>query len=143
LETPYNYAAMRSLKPTMKLAMLCLLAAVLAGCGGLSSGLTTSGSLFPAYGSDIAPADPVTVVFHRPLDSETLAGNVFVAADGISQQFTIAWQDNGYKLIILPDGEWPAGAMLAISLTGGPDGIRYIDGRTFDTIELVYYVGQP
>ncbi len=108
----------------------------------MSSGLTTSGALEHAYGSRIAADDPVTIIFHRQLDSATIPGNIAVTEDGIAVPFTVSLQESGYTLIIVPDPSWKPSAVLDIALAGGVDGLRYTDGRTFSTINLVYYVEQ-
>jgi hypothetical protein len=133
---------MRSLMRKIVLAAACIAAMALAACGGLSSGLTTSGTPEHSYGTVIAPGEPISAVFLRPLNPNTVTNGISVTADGIPVTFTTALQDNGYKLTIIPDGEWPAGATLVVRLAGGVAGIHYTDGRTFSTIELVYYVEQ-
>jgi hypothetical protein len=116
--------------------------ATLGACGGMSSGLTTSGALDHPYGSRIAAADPVTIIFHRQLDSATIPGNITVTEDGFAAPFTVSLSESGYTLTIVPSASWKPGAVLAIALAGGVDGLRYTDGRTFSTINLVYYVEQ-
>lgn len=118
-----------------------LIPAALGACGGLSSGLTTSGALDHAYGSRIAADDPVTIIFHRQLDTDTIPGNITVTEDGVDAPFTVSLHESGYTLSIVPDPSW-AGAVLEITLAGGVDGLRYTGGRTFSTVNLVYYVEQ-
>lgn len=116
--------------------------AALSACGGLSSGLTTSGALDHSYGSRIAADDPITIIFHRQLDPATIPGNITAAADGVAAPFTVSLSESGYTLTIVPATSWKPGAALEIALAGGEDGLQYLDGRTFSTINLVYYVEQ-
>ncbi len=118
------------------------ISAALCSCGGLSSGLTSSGALNHAYGSLIAPADPVTIIFHRQLDTASIPGSITVTADGVTAPFMASLGESGYALTIVPDTSWKPGSVLKISLAGGADGLRYTDGHTFSTINLVYYVEQ-
>ena len=118
-----------------------LIPAALGACGGLSSGLTTSGALGYEYGSRIDADDPVTIIFHRQLDPATIPGNITAAADGVSAPFIVSLSESGYTLTILPDPSW-AGALLEITIAGGVGGLGYTDGRTFSTVNLVYYVEQ-
>jgi hypothetical protein len=118
------------------------ISAALCACGGMSSGLTTSGALDHAYGSLVAPDEPITIIFHRQLDTDTISGNIMVSADGVAAPFTVSLHESGYTLTILPDTSWKPGAVLEIALAGGANGLRYLDGRTFSTINLVYYVEQ-
>lgn len=116
--------------------------ALVSSCGGLSSGLTTSGALDRAYGSRIAADDPITIIFHRQLDPATIPGNITAAADGVPAPFTVSLSESGYTLTIVPNMGWTPGAVLEITLDGGVDGLGYTGGRTFSTINLVYYVEQ-
>ena len=118
------------------------ISAALGACGGLSSGLTTSGALDHAYGSRIAADDPITIIFHRQLVSATIPGNITVTEDGANAPFTVSLHESGYTLTIVPATSWKPGAVLNIVLAGGMDGLRYLDGRTFSTVNLVYYVEQ-
>lgn len=132
---------MRPLRLTNVLAALSF-AAVLCACGGLSSGLATSGAPDRAYGSQIAANESLNTVFHRPLNESSLAGNVTVTADGVAAPCTIQLQEGGYRLAIAPTGGWKPGAVIELTLIGGLNGLRYTDGRTFSTVTLVYYVEQ-
>ena len=88
----------------------------------------------------IAPQDGITIIFHRTLNETTLAGNVSVTQEGTGAPFSCKLSDEGYVLIIEPLFAWHQG-QLEITLVGGEQGIRYADGRGFDSITLVYFVG--
>lgn len=109
-------------------------------CGGVSQGLTTPGALAPRAGTTIAPGGAVTIVFHRPLDKTTIGGNLFVTQDGENVPYYCVVRDDGYTLIVRPMYYALHNGKFEISLIGGEQGIRYADGRGFDSITLTYFV---
>lgn len=131
---------MFSPRNTLALFAVVTIAAIACACGGVSQGLTTPGALAPRAGATIATDDAVTIVFHRPLDKATLTGNVSVVQGGTGVPFRRKISDDGYVITIEPVFAWPQGE-LRITLTGGEQGIRYADGRGFDSINLTYFVG--
>jgi len=122
------------------LAIAATFAAIACACGGVSQGLTTPGALAPQPGTTIAVDDAVTIVFHRKIDEATLAGNVRVTQSGSGAPHVRRLRDGGFTLVIEPLFGWHQGE-LAITLVGGESGIRYADGRGFDSITLTYFVG--
>jgi len=129
--------------PRNTLALFVIVSAVIAiacACGGVSQGLTTPGALAPQAGTTIAPDEAVTVVFHREIDETTLSRNVLVTQNGTGAPYSLMLSEGGYKLTIRPVFAWEQGELI-ITLIGGEQGIRYADGRGFDSITLTYFVG--
>ncbi len=126
--------------PRNTLAIVAAIAAIACACGGVSQGLTTPGALTPQAGTTIAATDAVTIIFHRALDKTTLRGKVWVLQGDIRAPFSRTVSDDGYVVTIEPTFAWEQGE-LRILLIGGEQGIRYADGRGFDSITLTYFVG--
>ena len=126
--------------PRNTLAIVAVIALVACACGAVSQGLTTPGALAPQAGTTIAANDAVTIIFHRTLDETTLPGNVSVTQNGTGAPFSFGLSDDRYVLTFEPLFAWAQGE-LTITLISGEQGIRYADGRGFDSITLVYFVG--
>ena len=122
------------------IVIVSAIAAIACGCGGVSQGLTTPGALAPRVGTTIATDDAISVVFHREIDEATLMGNIHVTQNGTGAPYSLMLSEGGYKLSIRPVFAWEPGG-LTITLIGGEQGIRYADGRGFDSITLTYFVG--
>lgn len=132
---------MRTPRNTLAYFTAAFATAVIAcGCGGVSQGLTTPGALAPRVGTTIATDDAISVVFHREIDEATLMGNIHVTQNGTGAPYSLMLSEGGYKLSIRPVFAWHRG-QLEITLIGGEQGVRYADGRGFDSITLTYYVG--
>lgn len=116
------------------------IAAIACACGGVSQGLTTPGAPAPQAGTTIAPDSAITIVFHREIDEATLTRNVLVTQNGTGASYSLMLSEGGYKLAIRPVFAWARGE-LKVTLIGGEQGIRYADGRGFDSITLTYFVG--
>jgi len=123
------------------LAVITTIALVACACGGVSQGLTTPGALALQAGTTIEADNAISVVFHRALDMATLPGNVVATQSGNGVPLQYGLLDDGYVLNIRSMYYlWHEGE-LEITLVGGEQGIRYADGRGFDSITLVYFVG--
>jgi len=118
-----------------------MIALVACACGGVSQGLTTPGALAPQAGSSLEAGDSITVVFHRAVDRSTFHGNLLVTQDGANVPYYCVIRDYGYTLIVMPMYYALHHGELEITLVGGEQGIRYADGRGFDSITLTYFVG--
>lgn len=117
------------------------IAAIACACGGVSQGLTTPGAPAPQAGTTLQAGDAITVVFHRAVDRSTFHGNLLVTQDGENVPYQCLVRDNGYTLIVRPMYYALHSGRFEVTLIGGEQGIRYADGRGFDSITLTYFVG--